>query len=141
MLSRAQRLGPSHFVVFVQTGKTWEVVQASCNKREFLYLSLQRLNTANHITAAGRGDFLSPPPKVSGLLLSLFLWLVLPWLPANKRAEARDIPCPESSNPAPLQSTQPLCWERGLSTSWGCAHTTHCNCLAAHSFLGGSSGN
>lgn len=78
MLSRAQRLGPSHFVVFVQTGKTWEVVQACCNKREFLYLSLQRLNTANPITTAGKGDFLSPVPKGSGLLLCLLLLLVLP---------------------------------------------------------------
>lgn len=71
MLSGAQWLGPSHFVVFVQTGKTWEVVQACCNKREILYLSLQRLNTASHITTAGRGDLLSPVPKGSGLLLSL----------------------------------------------------------------------
>lgn len=78
MLSRAQRLGPSHFVVFVQTGKTWEVVQACCNKREFLYLSLQRLNTANHITTAGKGDCLSPVPKGSELFLSLLLQLALP---------------------------------------------------------------
>lgn len=108
MLSRAQRLGPSHFVVFVPTGKTWEVVQACCNKREFLYLSLQRLNTANHITTAGKEDYLSPvpkagpqPPLVAG---------AAQWLPANKLGKARGVLCLERSNPVLLQRAQPPCW-------------------------------
>lgn len=112
MLSGAQWLGPSHFVVFVQTGKTWEVVQACCNKTEILYLSLQRLNTTSHITTAGRGDLLSPVPKGSGLLLSL----LSQWLPANMGAKVRDVPLSGRSNPAPLSCAQPTCCGRGTNT-------------------------
>lgn len=114
MLSRAQWLGPSHFVVFVQTEKTWEVVQACCNKRDFLYLSFQRLNTANHITTAGKGDFLSPVPKGSGLFLSLLLWLVLAMAP-SKQAGPRER-CPLLKKEQYWRCPQTPCWEQGPST-------------------------
>lgn len=86
---------------------------AVTREREILYLSLQRLNTASHITTAGRGDLLSPVPKGSGLLLSLLSQR----LPANMGAKVRDIPLSGRSNPAPLSCAQPTCCGRGTNTS------------------------
>lgn len=90
------------------------MVQACCNKREVLYLSLQRLNTTSHITTAGRGDLLSPVPKGSGLLLCL----LSQWLPGKHGGakQETDVPLSGRSNPAPLPCAQPTCCERGTNT-------------------------
>lgn len=141
MLSRAQRLGPSHFVVFVQTGKTWEVVQACCNKKDFLYLSLQRLNTANHITTVGKGDFLSPVPKGSGLFLSLFLRPVLPSGSQQTRGPKRETSLAWKGAILLLCSMSGLlAGGEGSAPSRGCARTTHSNYLDVHPSLAGNSG-
>lgn len=132
MLSGAQWLGPSHFVVFVQTGKTWEVVQACCNKREILYLSLQRLNTASHITTAGRGDLLSPVPKGSGLLLSLLSPSGSQQIWGPKRETS---PCQEGAILLFCRVPSPLAVGEGPTLSWRHAHTTHSSYSDTHPFL------